>query len=140
MIVTVLTRQVKSSTPVPVLDEHIGAVVTEELHGPAEPPGGGHVEGGQPVKLVLAIHPGPGLHQQPRSLQVTSGTRQVEGGAPSLGRRGFIDKHMYMTFKTHIIENVSVPSSVQEIRHGLSVTESGGHVQAGEAGLDNTIK
>ena len=86
---TILTRQVKSSTPVPVLDEHIGLVVTEELHSPAVSPGGGHVEGGQPLQLVLAIYPGSGLHQQPRSVQVTLGTRQVQSRAASLGEGGY---------------------------------------------------
>ena len=75
------------STGGPEAIEDIGPVVTQQLHSPAEPPGGGHVEGGQPVQLVLVIHPGPGLHQQPRSVQVTPGTRQVESRATSLGGR-----------------------------------------------------
>ena len=41
---------------------------------------GGEVERGQAVSLVLVIHGGSGLQQQPRQLQVTPGRGQLQGG------------------------------------------------------------
>ena len=81
---TVLTGDVKSSAAGPILDEHIGAALTEEGRGPAETPGGGQVEGGVHVQLVLVIQPGPGHHQHPGRVQVASATSQVESRAPGL--------------------------------------------------------
>ena len=95
----VLAGRVQRREPRPVLDVDVGPRRAQQRHGLTEPalhhsvlliPDdstnfslsnthlGGEVERGQAVSLVLVIHGGPGLQQQPRQLQVTSGRGQLQ--------------------------------------------------------------
>ena len=95
----VLAGRVQRREPRPVLDVDVGPRRAQQGHGLTEPALhhsvllislsltslsnthlGGEVERGQAVSLVLVIHGGPGLQQQPRQLQVTSGRGQLKGG------------------------------------------------------------
>ena len=96
----VLAGRVQRREPRPVLDVDVGPRRAQQGHRLAEPALhhsvllislslmialsnthlGGEVERGQAVSLVLVIHCRPGLQQQPRQLQVTSGRGQLQGG------------------------------------------------------------
>ena len=95
----VLAGRVQRREPRPVLDVDVGPRRAQQRHRLTEPALrhrvllislsltslsnthlGGEVERGQAVSLVLVIHGGPGLKQQPRQLQVTSGRGQLQGG------------------------------------------------------------